>query len=73
MRLIQHSLRGLCTASSTTATATVGVTTEVVLALGSNVGDRAGNMHRAVRELRHRGVLEVGSLVTSSMYETAPL
>ena len=73
MRLIQHSLRGLCTASSTTATATAGVTTEVVLALGSNVGDRAGNMHRAVRELRHRGVLEVGSLVTSSMYETAPL
>ena len=49
------------------------VLTPVAVALGSNVGDRATLLHRAVRLLANRGVLEPQSLVTSSLYETAPL
>jgi dihydroneopterin aldolase/2-amino-4-hydroxy-6-hydroxymethyldihydropteridine diphosphokinase/dihydropteroate synthase/2-amino-4-hydroxy-6-hydroxymethyldihydropteridine diphosphokinase/dihydropteroate synthase len=43
----------------------------VYLALGSNMGDRAGLMHRALRELQIRGI---GKLIdTSFLYESSPM
>jgi 2-amino-4-hydroxy-6-hydroxymethyldihydropteridine diphosphokinase len=44
--------------------------TTVYLSLGSNMGDRAGNMARAVAALRQRGVRVTQE---SSLYETEPL
>lgn len=41
----------------------------VYLSLGSNLGDREGNLHRAVRQLD--GFMLVSA--TSSLYETAPV
>lgn len=40
----------------------------VYLALGSNVGDRAGNIHRALHEITEYAAIET----TSFLYETAP-
>jgi 2-amino-4-hydroxy-6-hydroxymethyldihydropteridine diphosphokinase len=44
--------------------------TTVYLSLGSNMGDRAGNIARAVAALRQRGVRVMQE---SSLYETEPL
>lgn len=44
--------------------------TKTYLSLGSNMGDRAGNLARAVKELGKRGVQVVRE---SSVYETEPV
>lgn len=43
---------------------------EIVLALGSNLGDRAGHLRRAVAALEAAGVVVAR---VSSLYETAPM
>lgn len=43
---------------------------EIYLSLGSNIGDRAGNLARAVARLRERSVRVVRE---SSLYETEPV
>jgi 2-amino-4-hydroxy-6-hydroxymethyldihydropteridine diphosphokinase len=45
-------------------------TTTVYLSLGSNLGDRAGNIARAIAMLRQRGVRVISE---SSLYETEPI
>ncbi len=44
--------------------------TRVVIALGSNLGDRLGNLRAAVRLLAERGVAVIAA---SSIWETAPV
>ncbi|MFN0096159.1 MAG: 2-amino-4-hydroxy-6-hydroxymethyldihydropteridine diphosphokinase [Dehalococcoidia bacterium] len=44
--------------------------TDVLLAIGSNLGDRLGNLQRAVELLRDEGVAVV---TVSSVWETAPV
>jgi|GEM_PF-403144 len=48
-----------------------GTAAMVAIALGSNLGDRLGNLRAAVRELEQRGVLRVAD--QSSVWETAPV
>ncbi len=45
--------------------------TRVFIALGSNLGDRRGNIEKALEMLRCDGMVEVVS--TSSLYETEPV
>lgn len=47
-----------------------GIVKRVYLSLGSNIGDRGGNLARAVEALRARGVRVVRE---SSVYETEPV
>ena len=57
----------MTTTTATTMTATT-TTHLAYLALGSNLGNRAGNIHRALAALKAVGVVEA----TSFLYETAP-
>ncbi len=45
--------------------------TEVVLSLGSNLGDRLGNLKSAIEQLSSRHIMS--DINTSSVYETAPI